>query len=70
MGKNEMIETNKYNNMLDAFECDFVLSRDCGKDFCNLDFNSDRLKKDINLLEELSFLLRHGKAKIMVESEE
>lgn len=60
-------ETDKFNSMIEAFECDFVLALDGTRKLGDLNLESKRLKKDIELLEELSFLLRSGKAKIMVE---
>lgn len=55
--------TEKYTYVLQAFECDMTLARD-GKHPLELDFNNEKVLKDINLLEELSFELRHGNAKL------
>ena len=60
--------TKKYINMIEAFECDFVLAKDGKERLTSLQQHiEDRdkdLLEDINLLEELSFNLRHGRAKI------
>lgn len=60
--------TNKYINMIEAFECDFVLAKD-GKERLtslqqNIEDKDKDLLEDINLLQELSFNLRHNRAKI------
>lgn len=60
-------ETDKFNSMIEAFECDFALALEGARSLGDLNLKSERIKKDIELLEELSFLLRSGKAKIMVE---
>ena len=72
--------TNKYNNMISAFQCDFACARDslCNLRLSDLDTaitNKDdprhkEINRDIDLLEELEFLLRYGKAKIMVKEGE
>lgn len=72
--------TNKYNNMISAFQCDFACVRDgiINHTLSELDAaikNPDDprhkgINKDIDLLEELEFLLRYGKAKIMVKEGE
>lgn len=61
--------TEKYMYMVQSFECDMTLARD-GKHPLELDFNNERVLKDINLLEELSFELRHGNAKIVQVKED
>lgn len=61
--------TEKYTYVLQAFECDMTLARD-GKHPLELDFNNEKVLKDINLLEELSFELRHGNAKIVQVKED
>lgn len=73
-------DTNKYNNMISALQYDFTCARDRVDDLqlSALDaaiINKDdprhkRINKDIDLLEELEFLLRYGKAKIMVKEGE
>ena len=70
--------TNKYNNMISAFQCDFACARDANFRLSELDtaiINKDdprhkEITRDIDLLEELEFLLRYGKAKIMVKEGE
>ena len=61
--------TKKYINMIEAFECDFALARDGERDLRHLQQGikdkDTSLMKDIRLLEELSFNLRHGKVKII-----
>lgn len=59
--------TQKYVDMIDSFECDFSCAKDRKDIFSlsllqyQLDTNSNsKLDKDIKLLEELSFGLRHG----------
>lgn len=71
-------DTSKYNNMISAFQCDFTCVRDDDLRLSDLDAaitNKDDprhkgINKDIDLLEELEFLLRYGKAKIMVKEGE
>ena len=69
------IVTDKYANMISAFQCDFSLVRDGYKKLSTLDYelnntmNNERLLKDIELLEELEIGLRYGKLKI-IEVEE
>ena len=72
--------TNKYNNMISAFQCDFTCVRDRVDDLqlsaldaaiTNKDDPRHKdINRDIDLLEELEFLLRYGKAKIMVKEGE
>lgn len=66
--KNEDM-TDKYINMIEAFECDFDLAEE---DYTKIDWlknllmvKDSKLIKDIDLLKELSFNLRHGKVKII-----
>ena len=66
----EVDATAKYGNMLEAFECDFnvyeVKNGIAPDGTITFKFPiSDKLFKDIDLLRELSFNLRHGKAKII-----
>lgn len=73
-------DTNKYNNMISAFQCDFTCVRDRYNSFQLSDLDvaitnkddprHENINKDIDLLEELEFLLRYGKAKIMVKEVE
>lgn len=63
-----MAKTDKFNSMIEAFECDFVLAKE-GKYLISelenkLIFKDEKLMADIDLLEELSYLLRYGKAEI------
>lgn len=69
--------TNEYKNMIESFECDFLLVKEGAYSLSQLEdalkeenvgFNI-RLVKDIELLEKLSYGLRYGKLKI-VEVEE
>lgn len=59
----------KYINMIEAIECDFILAKqgNCKLDMLQEKLNNKdyKLMKDIDLLEELSFNLRHGKIKIV-----
>ena len=61
--------TKKYIAMIEAFECDFALARDGERNLTYLKQGlidkDSALLNDIALLEELSFDLRHGKAKII-----
>lgn len=63
--------TEKYVHMIEAFECDFSLAIDKDSDFdlgeLQQQINEKSnyiLLRDICLLEELSFNLRHNKFKI------
>lgn len=60
--------TDKYVNMIEAFECDFSIYEieNCQEnEMIVFKFpNTPRLLKDIDLLKELSFNLRHNKAEI------
>lgn len=64
--------TEKYVHMIEAFECDFSLAIDKDSDFdlgeLQQQINEKSnyiLLRDIYLLEELSFNLRHNKYKIV-----
>lgn len=63
-----MIKTDKFNSMIEAFECDFVLAKEGKYSISELEnkvrFKDENLMADIDLLEELSYLLRYGKAEI------
>lgn len=67
------MKTDKYTNMIEAFECDLRLAKD-GRNSLS-DFDADlqkddsKISKDLKLLEELSFLLRNGKAEISLISD-
>lgn len=60
--------TGEYAKMIEAFECDFVLTRD-DNDLSDLQKNlqnkDGRILRDIELLEKLSYGIRYGKVKIM-----
>ncbi len=62
------MKTDKYTSMLEAFECDLLLAKDKSHSLSELDKSlqdeDSRISKDLKLLEELSFLLRNGKAEI------
>ena len=65
------IKTNKYNNMISAFQCDLSLAKQ-GRDILlelddKIKKNDLVLLKDIELLEELEWLLRMGKVEIHVK---
>ena len=64
-----MIETTKYNAMISSFSADFWLAQKDDnklKELQSMIDNQDpNLMKDINLLEELEFNLRHRKVKII-----
>lgn len=64
--------TNKYCSMIEAFECDFSLALDRDSDFSLIELQTQideksnpRLFHDIDLLNELSFGLRHNQLKII-----
>lgn len=63
-------KTEKYNRMIEAFECDFALIEQGKMTFAELDRllkdKSYSLVTDMDLMQELSYLLRHGKAEIYV----
>lgn len=68
------MKTDKYNQMIVAFSSDFVLARDGNRKLSELDTmikkNNERIMNDIELLEELAYNLRYGKAEIhLIESE-
>lgn len=66
--------TDKYINMIHSFECDFVLAISEDNDF-DLSELQQQIKeksnyillRDIELLQELSFNLRHRKIKLIEE---
>ena len=67
-------KTEKYNRMIEAFECDFSLIEQGEKSFTELDKlmkdNRYSLAEDMDLMQELSYLLRHGKAEIWLKEGE
>lgn len=62
------MKTDKFNYMIETFECDFSLAVQGRKPLACLDDlieeKNEKLMKDIDLLSELSWLLRNGKAEI------
>ena len=63
------MKTEKFNNMISAFQCDFTLAKeDNNRKLADLDdlikVKDKNLLHDIELLEELEWLLRNGKAEI------
>lgn len=68
------IVTDKYTNMISAFQCDFSLARDGYSNLGLLDKmieeNNPSILQDIGLLEELEIGLRYGKLKIIEVEEE
>lgn len=64
-------KTDKYVNMIEAFECDFSLAKENNTHYqisklqAMIESRDEGLMKDIDLLSELSFNLRHGKTKIV-----
>lgn len=67
------MKTEKYNNMISAFQCDFTLAKENIRKLGELDIklkNKDKsLFEDIDLLEELEYMLRTGKAEIHIIEE-
>lgn len=61
-------KTDKFNNMISAFQCDFSLAVEGKHDLSELNTSiknkQNCIIKDIELLEELEFLLRYGRAEI------
>lgn len=64
------MKTDKFNNMISAFTCDFILAKDGDFKLAELDTNINKgnkpLLEDIELLRELDFLLRSGQAEIHI----
>lgn len=64
------MKTNKFNHMISAFQCDFTLAKENDNDRKLADLDDliekkdENLLRDIELLEELEWLLRNGKAEI------
>ena len=62
------MKTDKFNKMIEAFECDFNLALENKHSLSELDnrikAKDEKILKDIDLLQELSYLLRYGKAEI------
>jgi hypothetical protein len=68
-----MSKTDKFNRMIEAFECDFSLIQEGKKTFAELDkaMKDSRfsLAKDMELMQELSTMLRYGQAEIHIIDE-
>lgn len=69
------MKTDKFNNMISSFQCDFSLARkeDNNRVLADLDdlikVKDENLMRDIDLLEELECMLRNGKAEIHIVEE-
>jgi len=67
-----MEPTNKFNHAISSFQCDFSLAKegDGYRSLSQLDAliakKDEKIMRDIELLEELEFLLRYGKAEILL----
>ena len=65
--------TNIYENMIEAFECDFSLATDKHSLFSisklqeKIELKDEKLLKDIELIKELSFKIRNNKIKLIEE---
>lgn len=61
--------TNLYRNMIESFECDFLLARDNNKNLNEIqeliDNRNTKIINDIDLLEKLSYGIRYGRLKII-----
>mgnify|MGYP000021018448 FL=1 len=65
-------ETERFSDMIEAFECDFSLAMNKNSKYSLKDLQetieedcNSKLKKDIDLLQELSFDLRHNNLRIV-----
>lgn len=69
------MKTDKFNNMISSFQCDFSLAKENDNDrrLADLDdliaAKDENLLMDIELLEELEWMLRNGKAEIHIVEE-
>ena len=68
------MKTDKFIDMIEGFECDFLLVKDGRKEILPrlqelIDDRDERIMKDIDLLAELSWLLRNGQAEIILKEE-
>lgn len=65
-----MKRTDKFNDMISSIQCDFSLAKDGTRKLAELDTKIEnkepRIMKDIELLEELEWMLRNGKAAIYI----
>jgi len=63
-----MKKTEKYNNMIIAFACDFSIYNE-ENDITQYEYkmilqNNEKLQKDIQLIAELEYKIRHGMVEI------
>lgn len=61
---------NKYETMIQRFDCDFQLELDYPSEFSIsklIKKKPKELQEDIELLNKLAFLIRHGKARIQID---
>ena len=69
------MKTEKYNTMISAFQCDFSLAKEDGINHRLADLDDlikakdQNILRDIELLEELEWMLRNGKAEIHIVEE-
>lgn len=67
--------TEKYANMIEAFECDFSLATEPGTRYgldelqAKIEKGDGRLLTDIELLQEFSYKIRQGSIKIIEQAE-
>ena len=65
-----LTRTDKFNNMISAFQCDFSLAKEDGHKLAALDKHiqskNEKILKDIELLEELEWMLRNNRAEIRI----
>jgi hypothetical protein len=64
------MKTEKFNNMITAFSADFQLAIHGDAQMIDIDnqikMRNARIMQDIDLLDELDFLLRYGQAEIHI----
>lgn len=64
------MKTERFNKMISAFQCDFSLAKEGDFKLADLDQKiknrEPNLMRDIELLEELEWMLRNGKAEIHI----
>lgn len=64
------MKTDKFTDMIDSLACDFDLAKQgihsLGELDKELEKSDSKLNRDMELLNELAFLLRHGKAEIVL----
>jgi hypothetical protein len=62
------MKTDKFNRMIEKFECDFSLIKEGKRKFSSLDIKMKdfrySLSEDMELMQELSTMLRYGQAEI------